>query len=82
MAQQRHLDELLAGLSDYLEGSLPSEVEAQIQEHLGGCPHCAQFGEQFAQMLVQAQAAGPPPKRTSQERTALLESLQAHLPQS
>ncbi len=45
--------EVLADLSSYLEGALdPSEVQA-LEQHLAGCPHCAQFGQDFAGVLQQ-----------------------------
>ena len=30
-------------LMDFLEGVLPAEVNAALEEHVGGCPRCAAF---------------------------------------
>jgi anti-sigma factor RsiW len=30
-------------LSDYLDGRLPSEVSADLEHHLSGCPECTAF---------------------------------------
>ena len=53
-------DEVLAGLSDYLDGELPPTRLAQVQAHLRGCPACARFGADFTaaiRALAQAQPA-------------------------
>lgn len=44
-------DAVLGDLSDYLDGSLPQARAATIDAHLKGCPQCARFGGEFAQML-------------------------------
>lgn len=44
--------EVLARLSDYIDGELqPTEV-TQIEEHLLGCPNCERFGKNFGSMVV------------------------------
>lgn len=46
--------EVLARLSDYIDGELqPTEV-TQIEEHLLGCPNCERFGKNFGSMVVAA----------------------------
>lgn len=30
-------------LSDYLDGRLPSDVRAELDQHLSGCPECMAF---------------------------------------
>lgn len=39
--------QVLARLSDYLDGDLSSPETAQIEEHLRGCDGCARFGGEF-----------------------------------
>lgn len=40
--------EVLADLSDYLDGSLSPERRARIDAHLRGCDWCTHFGGAFA----------------------------------
>jgi anti-sigma factor (TIGR02949 family) len=39
--------EVLAVLSDYLDGDLDPGVRARVEEHLRGCEGCARFGGEF-----------------------------------
>jgi anti-sigma factor RsiW len=34
-------------VTSYLEGSLPGPDQARVEAHLGACPHCARYLEQF-----------------------------------
>lgn len=34
---------LLSLLSDYLDNSLPADVRADLEQHLGGCSDCTAF---------------------------------------
>jgi anti-sigma factor RsiW len=34
---------LLSLLSDYLDNSLPADVRADLEQHLGGCSDCTTF---------------------------------------
>jgi anti-sigma factor RsiW len=43
--------EVLADLSDFLDGALSDERVAQLQAHLGGCDNCSRFGGRVAQTL-------------------------------
>ena len=43
--------EVLADLSDFLDGALSDERVGQLQAHLGGCDNCARFGGRVAQTL-------------------------------
>jgi anti-sigma factor RsiW len=53
--------EVLALLSDFVEGDLPPERIAQIQDHVAVCDNCRRFGASFQQLLsVIAQQALPP----------------------
>ena len=36
--------QVLARLSDYLDGDLADDARARIEEHLRGCDECARFG--------------------------------------
>lgn len=40
--------EVLADLSDYVDGSVPPERRARIDAHLRGCDWCTHFGGAFA----------------------------------
>lgn len=87
MAHDRHLGglwchQLLEGLSDYLDGSLPPEVQPKVQAHLEQCPHCAQFGAQFAEMLGQARRLRKARALAPDTAEALWAALEDHLPQS
>jgi anti-sigma factor RsiW len=39
--------DVLAVLSDYLDGDLPQGGRLQVEEHLRGCEGCARFGGEF-----------------------------------
>jgi anti-sigma factor RsiW len=59
--------DVLALLSDYLDGDLPPEARQQVEAHLRGCEGCARFGGEF-KATVQAlrshlTRAGPVPER-------------------
>jgi anti-sigma factor RsiW len=40
--------EVLARLSDYLDGELPAAEREQVDGHLRGCDACARFGGELA----------------------------------
>jgi anti-sigma factor (TIGR02949 family) len=40
-------EQVLAHLSDYLDGELPAEARARVEDHLRGCSECARFGGEF-----------------------------------
>lgn len=40
-------EQVLARLSDYLDGELPPEPRGRIEDHLRGCDECARFGGEF-----------------------------------
>jgi len=51
-------------LMDFLEGVLPADVRAALDEHVAGCPRCAAFVESYRAMpriLRDATAADMPP---------------------
>lgn len=39
--------EVLAELSEYIDGQLPQGRRVQIESHLRGCANCERFGGQF-----------------------------------
>ncbi len=43
--------QVLAGLSEFLDGELAPEVVAQVREHLEHCVNCSRFGIDVADML-------------------------------
>ncbi len=49
--------EVLASLSDYLDGELAAEARAAIEAHLAGCDRCARFGGGMAGALAALRAA-------------------------
>ena len=44
--------EVLALLSEYVDGELDSAVVERIEAHLRGCPNCEQFGKNFGSMII------------------------------
>jgi anti-sigma factor RsiW len=49
--------EVLAQLSDYLDGELGVSEVKRIEEHLLGCPNCERFGHNFGSMVVSLRRA-------------------------
>ncbi|MCA9550505.1 MAG: zf-HC2 domain-containing protein [Myxococcales bacterium] len=54
--------EVLARLSDYLDGDLSPEEVAQVQGHLRGCDWCERFGSQMGEVVgkLRRELATPP----------------------
>lgn len=44
--------EVLAVLSDFVDGELEPAVSSRVEEHLLGCPDCDRFGRNFGSMVV------------------------------
>lgn len=44
--------EVLARLSDYLDGALVAEERARLEAHVAACDHCARFGGVFAATMA------------------------------
>lgn len=45
--------EVLAQLSDYVDGDLSAEARARIDAHLAGCDWCENFGGAFANVVAE-----------------------------
>ncbi len=52
--------EVLACLSDYIDGELDEARTASLEAHLAQCSHCAQFGEQFVGALARLRTTDEP----------------------
>ena len=44
-------EDVLAVLSDLVDGELGSEVRDRVRVHLAGCDECSRFGEEFARVI-------------------------------
>lgn len=44
--------EVLAVLSEYVDGELDDSVVGKVENHLLGCPNCERFGRNFGAMVV------------------------------
>ena len=54
--------EVLAQLSDYLDGALPEAGCERLEAHVRGCDECARFGGRFsATVTALRENLGPPP---------------------
>jgi predicted anti-sigma-YlaC factor YlaD len=69
-------EELVAYLSDYIDGDLTQELRADAQEHLATCQNCRVVLDTTQQMIVLLRRSGP---RTIpiERRQALYEKLRA-----
>ena len=68
--------DVLAVLSDYLDGDLPPASRQQVEDHLRGCEGCTRFGGEFTATVHAlrahlAQAARVPPGVLDRLRVAL-----------
>lgn len=52
-----HCGEVLADLTEYLDGQLPPDKMHRIQEHVRGCEACESFGSEIA-VVVEALREG------------------------
>lgn len=43
--------EVLAVLSDYVDGELDAETKAKVEAHLAGCDACTKFGGEFGAVV-------------------------------
>jgi len=68
--------DVLADLSDVIDGTVPTARLSQIREHLAGCEVCERFGGHFAEMVraarrVLAEAPAPDPGSSARLRDRL-----------
>jgi anti-sigma factor RsiW len=59
--------DVLARLSDYVDGDLSAEERGRVEEHLRGCEGCARFGGDFAATVRALRAHLGAPARVSGE---------------
>lgn len=45
--------EVLAQLSEYLDGELPAAAAARVEGHVKGCDWCERFGGRFARQVAE-----------------------------
>jgi predicted anti-sigma-YlaC factor YlaD len=72
--------QVLAILSQYLDGELEAHLAARVEEHVRGCDWCRQFGKEFSAVvtsLKQKLAEAEPLERPVAER--LWSELEARL---
>jgi len=69
--------EVLARLSDYLDGDLSAEQVATVQAHLRGCDWCERFGDQMSEVVTRLKAElGPAEPADDAVTERLLERLE------
>jgi len=59
--------EVLADLSEYIDGGLDPTARARLEAHVQDCDNCDRFGRRFAAVLrtLRAELAAPAPLATS-----------------
>ena len=65
-------EQMLALLSDYLDGELAPDDQARVEVHLKGCNNCSRFGGELSNLLTQLrdQVRGAPLPPGLHERLA------------
>ena len=64
--------DVLASLSDFLDGSLSVSRQDELRAHLAQCDRCARFGGEVASMLETLRGTLRTPPALSPERAARL----------
>ncbi len=64
--------EVLARLSDFLDGELEKSDVARVEEHLLGCPNCERFGDNFGAMVVSLHRQADRPEPVDSELVSRL----------
>ena len=57
MAENRNVGgvtcfEVLAQLSDYVDGELSADARSKVEAHLAGCDACTKFGGEFGAVVT------------------------------
>jgi anti-sigma factor RsiW len=68
--------QVLAHLSDYLDGELDPQTRAQVEAHVQGCDWCERFGGRFAQTVTRLKQAQAPPA-APQQRAPVIAAVRA-----
>ncbi len=71
--------EIVELVTDYLEGSLESELHAAFEAHLDGCPHCTHYLEQI-RATIRIAGTIEPDALPQQLRAGLLEAFRDFRP--
>jgi anti-sigma factor RsiW len=74
-----HCGEVLADLTEYLDGRLRSERMRRIQEHVKGCELCASFGSELAVAVAALRESLQEPSRHEGVEARLLDRLRAEI---
>lgn len=74
-----HCGEVLADLTEYLDGRLRSERMRRIQEHVKGCDTCASFGSELAVAVAALRENLQEPARHEGVEARLLDRLRAEV---
>jgi anti-sigma factor RsiW len=70
-----HCGEVLADLTEYLDGLLQPERMRRIQEHVAGCDLCASFGSELAVAVQALRESLREPARDAEVEARLLARL-------
>jgi anti-sigma factor RsiW len=65
--------EVVELVSDYIDGALPPDVAARLDEHLEGCEHCTEYVAQM-RATVRATAVAVGELELRPDRDALLDA--------
>lgn len=64
--------QVMAALSDYVDGDVPPDLARAIEAHVAGCQACASFGRDFARLLESMRRQLGPPDPVPAEVAARL----------
>ncbi|HEV7506052.1 MAG TPA: sigma-70 family RNA polymerase sigma factor [Thermoanaerobaculia bacterium] len=74
-----HCGEVLAELTAFLDGGLPSDRARRIQEHVKDCEDCERFGSEFSAAVFALREILREPERDEAVETRLLDRLRAEI---
>ena len=72
-----HCGEVLAELTAFLDGGLPSDRARRIQEHVKECEDCERFGSEFSAAVFALREILREPARDEEAEARLLARLRA-----